>query len=128
MPVYLIILIVVGALVLGFLLLAAYANWSMYKRGRPYKLNCLEPEEHSLLVRAYSQAIVPETGTFRGGGVWRNEASLSQLEFQGALSRGRLSKEELDKLLDFVNRLIKSNPNNTVLEDIHHKLRLLSYR
>jgi hypothetical protein len=122
MPVYLIILIVIAALALGLFLLYKYLEWDRYSRGRPYKLDSLEPEEYVLLLQAYSKAIEPETGTFRGGGVWRKEASLSQLEFKGALIRGQLSKEELEELKGFVIRLMNSNPDNAILESIYRKL------
>lgn len=122
MSVYLIVLIVIAALALDLFLLYKYLEWDRYSRGRPYKLDSFEPEEYALLMQAYAKAIEPETGTFRGGGVWRKEASFSQREFQSALIRGQLSKEELEELNGFVIRLMNSNPDNAILESIYRKL------
>ena len=82
-------LLIVSAVIIiaaaGFFLLGRRRGGS---KRQPYTLDSLSKEELMWLLTAYNDSISPETGSFRGGGVWRKEATPEQKELQTALFWG----------------------------------------
>ena len=109
----LIVLAVIIFFVVGFVLFGRQRGNS---KRQPYTLDSLSKEELLWLITAYNDAISPKTCTFRGGGVWRSEATPEQKNLQTALILGRMDEAQLEMLIEFVNRASKGTSEPLVEE------------
>ena len=125
MNVLLFVLAVIVLVAVVFFLLRSSGRKGSNKR-HPYTLDSLSNEELMWLLSAYKAAISPETGTFRGGGVWRQEASPAQQQLLAALFRGRLNQDQLDMLIDFVTRAGRDR-SNPLADEVLKKLYRIQY-
>ena len=115
MKIFLIILAVAAAGVMGFLLLgwiSVRRQQKLYRELHPYVLSSLSDEERKWLGDLYERSLTTETGTFRGGGVWRREPTFYQRQLVGDIYRGRLDQTGLNTLQSMLFSLIEANKDN----------------
>ena len=115
MKIVLIILAVIAGLLAAafiFYKITTYKARRDYCRSHPYVLNSLTEEEKNWLADLYDRSLVSESGTFRGGGVWRREPSFYQKEIVGQIRSGRLDQTGLNTLQSMVFSLMEANKDN----------------
>ena len=115
MKVFLIILAVIAAAVLGFLLygrISILREQKLYRELHPYVLSSLSAEERKWLSDLYERSLVSESGTFRGGGVWRREPTFYQRQLVGDIYRGRLDQTGLNTVQSLLVSLMDANKDN----------------
>ncbi len=105
-------------IVLGIVALLALAWAILYvrqkqldRRSTPYVLkSVLTDEEYSFLTALYQNISHQfKIGTFKGGGVWREEASADQKEICSQIEQGRMSWYCLDLLIASLRNMAYSS-------------------
>ncbi len=126
MKIALIILAVVAVAVVMYFLIGMIKIRYDFLREHPYVLSKLDDAEKEMLATAYNNALYPKQATFKGGGVWRKEASLEQKWMVGHIRQGRLSETELEVLKRFVLSMYSENSKNkevqSLMYDLYEKL------
>ena len=123
---FLLIFLVIIAILAVILLVFVLLHKARLKQMSPYVLkSVLTDEEYNLLVNIFDEAFSHwDIGSFKGGGVWKKEASPEQKMLLGSMKQGRLSWYELDLLMNYIEhmRLSAGEEADQVLGHLYNKL------
>ena len=90
----------------------------------------LTSREYEFLVALFDNAFShSRSGSFRGGGVWREASSADQMELLEQMRKGRIDYSQLIMLMEYIGILRPgaAEDADVLLDEIYHKLDLAEY-
>ena len=90
----------------------------------------LTSREYDFLLALFDNAFShSRSGSFRGGGVWREEASADQKELLEHMKKGRIDYSQLTMLMEYIGILGPQSGEDAsgLLDEIYRKLDLAEY-